>query len=246
MAEVLTVSDLVKTYATDGQPVHAVNGVSMSVEGGEFVAILGSSGSGKSTLLHLIGGLDRPSSGSVTIEGQRVFDLSDRERTIFRRRRLGIVFQAYNLLPTLTAVENVALPRLIDGRNGPDMDSRARDLLAQVDLSHRLTHRPQAMSGGEQQRVALARAMMNDPALILADEPTGNLDTEHAKEVWNLLGRLARDQQRTIIAVTHELGAAAHADRVILIRDGKIADTFSPGKEHDAALVAARYAELAR
>lgn len=245
MAAILTVTDLHKHYLGDGGPVRAVDGVSLSVEGGHFVVIMGASGSGKSTLLHLISGLDQPTSGSILIEGRELTRLSDRELTLFRRRRLGIVFQAYNLLPTLTALENVMLPAIIEGADDRHAERRARELLERVDLGHRLTHRPQAMSGGEQQRVAVARAMMNDPALILADEPTGNLDSKHGEAIWQLLAALVREEGRTVIAVTHEAPAASFADRVVQLRDGRIIhDTPTSGEKH-AKPAATRYAELA-
>jgi len=244
MACILEAVDVRKQFATDAAPVTALDGVSIDADSGEFVSIMGASGSGKSTLLHLLGGLDQPTSGRIIIEGHDLTRMDDRRRTLFRRRRLGIIFQAYNLLPTLTALENVALPSIIDGADGAGAQKRARDLLAGVDLEHRLAHRPQAMSGGEQQRVAIARALMNDPAIVLADEPTGNLDTAHAEEVWRALATLAKANQKTVIAVTHESAGAAFADRVIVIKDGRITGQITPGGEGHAALVATRYAEL--
>ena len=244
MAVVLTVTHLSKRFAGGGGGVLALDDVSVTIERGTFVAIMGASGSGKSTLLHLIGGLDRPTGGSIVVEGGDIARMSDRERTLFRRRRLGIVFQAYNLLPTLTALENVTLPSLIDGRDGRDVTDRARKLLEGVGLGHRLEHRPQAMAGGEQQRVAIARALMNDPALLLADEPTGNLDTRRRESIWRLLADLAHQRGRTVLAVTHEPSGATFADRVILLKDGRVAGQIEPGGEGHAALVAARYAEL--
>jgi putative ABC transport system ATP-binding protein len=244
MSTVLDIVNLRKEYRTGRETVCALGGVSLTVAQGEFVAIMGSSGSGKSTLLHLTGGLDQPTGGQVVVEGRDLAALGDRGRTLFRRRRLGFIFQAYNLLPTLSAVENVALPALIDGFAGAAQAGRAEDLLRQVDLGHRFTHRPQAMSGGEQQRVAVARAMMNDPALILADEPTGNLDSRHAESIWRLLRRLCREDGRTVVAVTHEAAGATFADRVIFLKDGSLVGSVEPGGEGHAALVAARYTEL--
>ncbi|RJP36105.1 MAG: ABC transporter ATP-binding protein [Phycisphaerales bacterium] len=244
MAAVLVVRDVRKEFPTDAQAVRALDGVSLTVDEGEFVCIMGASGSGKSTLLHLVGGLDRPTSGSITIEGRDITRMSDRERTLFRRRRMGVIFQAFNLLPTLTAVENVALPSIIDGSDGREVTKRARSLLEELDLGHRGTHRPQAMSGGEQQRVAIARALMNDPAIVLADEPTGNLDTRHGEEVWRALATMSRARGKTVIAVTHESAGATFADRVVVIKDGRIAGQIEPGGEGHAALVATRYAEL--
>ncbi len=244
MNGVLQVKELRKVYQSGGDPVHALAGLSLEVGQGEFVAVMGSSGCGKSTLLHLIGGLDQPTAGSIMIEGHDLGRMSDRKRTLFRRRRLGFVFQAFNLLPTFCALENVILPAMIAGRDGPAVDERARDLLSQVDLAHRLDHRPQALSGGEQQRVAIARAMMNAPAMLLADEPTGNLDTHHSEAIWRLLAGLAKDRGRTVVAVTHESSGATFADRVVFLKDGRIVGSCEPGGEGHAAMVASRYTEL--
>ena len=245
MAAILEASDLWKDYVLGAEVVHALAGLSLTVESGRFVAIMGASGSGKSTLLHLLGGLDVPTGGRIVVEGRDLGSMGDRERTLFRRRRLGIVFQAFNLLPTLTAAENVALPLMVDGQAWSSIEKQTASLLKLVDLEHRREHRPQAMSGGEQQRVAIARALINDPAIVLADEPTGNLDSKHSEEIWRLLGRLARQQGRTVLAVTHEAAVAAYADRVVVLKDGRVVGEFAPPKEADAALVATRYAELA-
>ncbi len=245
MNQALQVSSLRKDFNSGGEPVRALADVSLTVEEGEFLAIMGASGSGKSTLLHLVGGLDKPTAGTIRIEGRDLGGMSDRQRTLFRRRRLGIVFQQYNLLPNLSAMENVALPAIIDGVPVAMVDQRTADLLELVDLGHRRSHRPQAMSGGEQQRVAIARALMNDPALLLADEPTGNLDSRHGEAIWALLKRLANRDGRTVLAVTHEPTGAAYADRVIMIKDGRIAGEMRPDGEGHAAHVAACYAELA-
>ena len=236
--------DVRKQYATEAASVDALAGVSIRVAPGEFLSIMGASGSGKSTFLHLVGGLDQPTSGRIIIEGREITAMGDYERTLFRRRRIGLIFPSYNLLPTLSALENVALPSIIDGVDGADVQARARQLLCDADLENRLTHRPQALSGGEQQRVAIARAMMNDPALILADEPTGNLDTRHAAEVWRALATQSKAHNKTVIAVTHESAGATFADRVIVLKDGRIAGEFQPGGEGHAALVATRYTEL--
>jgi putative ABC transport system ATP-binding protein len=243
-ARVLEVVDLCKTYDTGGERIRALAGVSLAVCEGEFVTVMGASGSGKSTLLHLIGGLDKPTSGSIIIGGRDLSRMNDRQRTLFRRRRLGVVFQAYNLLPTLSAVENVALPAFLDDAPDGEIEQRAARLLDSVSLSHRATHRPQAMSGGEQQRVAIARALMNDPVLLLADEPTGNLDTHHGTSIWRLLASLVREGDRTVVAVTHEADAASFADRVIVLKDGGMVGEILPGGEDHASLVATRYREL--
>ncbi len=244
--DLVVVDDLHKHYRLGAEDVHALRGVSLAVRAGEFVAIMGASGSGKSTLLHLIGGLDLPDQGSIRIAGEDLTRMSDRQRTLFRRRRIGIVFQAYNLLPTLTAYENVCLPLMVDGQSPADIDARARELLARVHLSHRVEHQPTALSGGEQQRVAIARSLLNRPDLLLADEPTGNLDPTAAADIWALLRGLADERQTTIVMVTHEAAAAANADRVLVLRDGQLVGQIDTKGQRDSALVASRYQELAR
>ncbi len=245
MATILRIDDLHKEYRTGHQIVHALRGVSLTVEAGRFVAIMGASGSGKSTLLHLAGGLDLPTRGTVEVEGHVLSEMSDRQRTLFRRRRLGVIFQSYNLLPTLTARENIALPMLVDGVSGNSAEARTDELVRMVHLENRATHRPQAMSGGEQQRIAIARALLNDPAIILADEPTGNLDSGNAVEIWQLLRRLTRELGKTVLMVSHEAAGAAHADEVVVLKDGEVVGRIEPADENDAALVANRYQELA-
>jgi putative ABC transport system ATP-binding protein len=242
---IVSAQQLQKVYGTAGDRVTALAGVDLEVPRGQFCAIMGASGSGKSTLLYLIGGLTRPTAGSVHVEGRDLATMSDRDCTVFRRRRLGIVFQEYNLLPTLTARENVALPVLLEGRSVDGLRARIDELLAAVHLSPRAEHRPDALSGGEQQRVAIARALLNDPAILLADEPTGNLDSRQSVEIWSLLRRFAREQNKTILMVTHEAQGAAYADRVIVLKDGRIVGTIAPRGEGDGAVVAARYQELA-
>jgi putative ABC transport system ATP-binding protein len=243
---ILAVEGVHKHYYTGGTDVHALRAVSFQARRGEFLAIMGASGSGKSTLLHLIGGLDLPDEGRITIEGRDIHRLSDRQRTLFRRRRLGIVFQAYNLLPTLTAAENVALPLMVDGRSPDEMNRRVDELIRLVRLEHRATHRPGALSGGEQQRVAIARALLTDPALVLADEPTGNLDSANAEVIWELLARLAREWHKTIVMVTHEAAGAAFAQRVLVLKDGQIVGEILTAECRDAAELAIRYQEIAR
>ncbi len=233
-----------KVYDSSGEAVAALDGIDLEVETGEFCAIMGASGSGKSTLLHVIGGLTRPTSGTLLVGGRDLSAMSDAERTMFRRRRLGIIFQEYNLLPTLTAQENVALPILVDGQPVAAYRARVDELLRVVHLEARAHHRPDALSGGEQQRVAIARALLNDPAIILADEPTGNLDSKQSAEIWVLLRNIADEQKKTILMVTHEAHGAAYADRIIVLRDGAILGTLHPEPTHDAAQVAAAYSEL--
>jgi len=243
-AIVVDVAELRKEYVTQKQTVVALDDLTLQVHRGRLTAIMGASGSGKSTLLHLIGGLTAPTSGSVVVEGKDLGRLSDRARTIFRRRRLGIIFQEYNLLPTLSARENVALPRLVDGVSGDAAYARADELLEVVHLAHRRDHRPDALSGGEQQRVAIARALLNDPVIILADEPTGNLDSKQSLEIWKLLRRIADEQGKTILMVTHEAHGAAYADDCVVLRDGKILGRLEPKGSADAALVATGYQNL--
>ena len=245
MTTVLEARKLTKEYRGGGETVCALRGIDLTVEQGQFIAVMGASGSGKSTLLHLMGGLDLPTSGQLLVEGSDISRMSDRARTLFRRRRVGIIFQAFNLLPTLSAAENVTLPLLVDGVGAPSLESKAQELLQMVDLAHRQTHRPQALSGGEQQRVAIARALANDPLIVLADEPTGNLDSRHSEEIWRLLRRLADDRGCTVIAVTHEAAGAAYTDRAIVLKDGSIVGEIQADGQGDAALVAAGYAKLA-
>ena len=244
---ILEIAGLRKAFRTGGEPVHALRGVELTVPAGAFVSIMGASGSGKSTLLHLIGGLDRPDDGTLRVEGRDIARLSDRERTLFRRRRLGIVFQQYNLLPTLTARENIGLPLLIDGKAASEIGRRVDELVSLVRLGHRASHRPDAMSGGEQQRVAIARALLNDPALILADEPTGNLDSTSATEIWRLLAQLSGELGKTVVMVTHEAAAAAFSSVVHVLKDGRFVGDIEPDGtgSGDAAALAARYQELA-
>ena len=245
MSKVLQVDNLSKTYHLGQEVIRALGGVSLEVEAGQLVAIMGASGSGKSTLLHLCGGLDLPTSGRVLVEGQDITRMSDRQRTLFRRRRMGIIFQAYNLLPTLTAAENIAVPLLVDGQPLTNLRQRVEEMARLVHLEKRLNHRPQAMSGGEQQRVAIARALLNDPALVLADEPTGNLDSIHAVEIWKLLARLAHELNKTVLMVTHEPAAASYADITYVLKDGLIVGTIEKVEPGNAALVATRYTQLA-
>jgi len=238
------VTDVQKHYELEGETIRAVDGVSMSVAAGAFVAVMGPSGSGKTTLLHLIGGLDVPDRGRIEIAGRAINEMTDAERTVFRRRHVGVVFQAYNLFPNLTALENVMLPYLVDSKAADSTRQRATEMLGRVHLDKRLSHRPALMSGGEQQRVAIARALMLDPVLLLADEPTGNLDPTSSRDVWQLMRNLCVEFDTTVIMVTHEAVAAAQADRVLMIRGGQIVGDVETRGGGDEALVASRYAQL--
>lgn len=217
---VLEVKDLCKVYGEGDTAVHAVDHVSFEVEKGEFVAIVGASGSGKSTLMNLIGGIDRPTAGKVIIDGEDLYALSESERAIFRRRNIGMIFQFYNLIPTLTAEENIMLPFLLDKRR-PEK-AKVKDLLALLGLEARATHLPSALSGGQQQRVSIGRALINDPAFILADEPTGNLDSQSGREVMALLQMANRKYHQTVLLITHDERIALSADRILTIGDGKL------------------------
>lgn len=219
---VLEASQLKKRYQLGIHEVYALNGIDFEVAAGEFVAIMGPSGSGKSTLLHLLGGLDVPTSGTVTLAGQPLSSLDDQRATLARRRNIGFVFQFFNLLPTLTAEENILLPLMIDGKNPADFKDRLDHLIALVGLEERRTHKPDQLSGGEQQRVALARALITQPAILLADEPTGNLDSNTGKTIMELLRRSCDSLNQAIVVVTHDARAAAYADRVVFLRDGQV------------------------
>jgi putative ABC transport system ATP-binding protein len=215
---------LTKIHGQGAAAVTALDGVNLQVQAGEFVAVMGPSGCGKSTLLQLVGGLDRPTAGDVLIAGQGLAQLSDDALSALRRRTIGFVFQAYNLIPVLNAVENVALPLILDGMRPAEATQRAAAWLDQLGLGDRRDHRPDQLSGGQQQRVAIARALVADPALILADEPTGNLDSRAAGEIAELLRRIAADYGRTIVMVTHDPRIAAHAGRIVFLKDGTVAD----------------------
>jgi putative ABC transport system ATP-binding protein len=219
---ILEATQLWKRYKLGEHPVNALAGVDFAVERGDFVAIMGPSGSGKSTLLHLLGGLDRPSDGEITLDGLRLSILDDDRATLARRHNVGFVFQFYNLLPTLTAEENITLPLIIDGQNPAKLRERVDSLLKLVGLTDRRHHKPDQLSGGEQQRVAIARALVTHPAIVLADEPTGNLDSKTGTAIMELLRRSRDELRQTIIIVTHDPRAAAYADRVVILGDGQI------------------------
>jgi putative ABC transport system ATP-binding protein len=222
---VLEARELAKTYGEGHARVEALRGIDLAVQAGEFLAIMGPSGSGKSTLLHLLAGVEQPTSGQVLLEGRDLAQLDDDERTLIRRRRMGFVFQHFNLLPTLTAAENVTLPLLLDGVSPSEARERGTAALTLVNMEHRQTHLPSELSGGEQQRVAVARALVIQPALLLADEPTGNLDSDAGQQVVDLLRRLVRERRQTIVIVTHDAQVAAQADSIVHVRDGRLEPT---------------------
>lgn len=218
--EILKVENLTKVYGKGENEVRALNGVSFSVEKGDFVAIIGPSGSGKSTLLHTLGGVDRPTGGKVLVNGQDVYSRSDEQIAVFRRREVGLIYQFYNLIPVLNVEENMSLPVLLDGRN-VNRD-RLRELIRELDLVGREKHLPNQLSGGQQQRVSIGRALMNSPLIVLADEPTGNLDSKNSHEIVELLNRMNREYNQTLIMITHDESIALQARRIIAIEDGKI------------------------
>jgi putative ABC transport system ATP-binding protein len=226
---VLETRNVVKEYRLGEVPVAALAGVDFSVERGEFVAIMGPSGSGKSTLLHILGGLDAPTAGEVILAGQPLAKLGDDQITRVRRQKVGFIFQFYNLLPTLTALENVALPLLIDGQPLAGYRARIDELLKLVGLAERADHRPDQLSGGQQQRVAIARAFVNNPEIVLADEPTGNLDSRSGTAILELLQHTCRELQATIAMVTHDPRAASFANRVVFLQDGRIVHELGRG-----------------
>ena len=218
--EILKVENLTKVYGKGENEVRALNGVSFSVEKGDFVAIIGPSGSGKSTLLHTLGGVDRPTGGKVLVNGQDVYSRSDEQIAVFRRREVGLIYQFYNLIPVLNVEENMSLPVLLDGRN-VNRD-RLRELIRELDLVGREKHLPNQLSGGQQQRVSIGRALMNSPSIVLADEPSGNLDSKNSHEIVELLKRMNREYNQTLIMITHDESIALQARRIIAIEDGKI------------------------
>jgi putative ABC transport system ATP-binding protein len=248
MPPILEARNLTKRYQLGETEVEALRGVSLSVEAGEFVALMGPSGSGKSTLLQLLGGLDRPTEGEVVLDGEVVSRLSDDAATRLRRDKTGFVFQFFNLIPLLDVTENIALPFTIAGqdtRNG-ELAARIEDVIALVDLGDKARHKPDQLSAGEQQRVAVARALVTSPALLFADEPTGNLDYTTGSEILDALWRSCVDRGQTIVLVTHDSKAAAYADRVLVIEDGRIHDEIALGRReiHDATPLIARLAQL--
>lgn len=218
--EILKVENLTKVYGKDNNKVVALDNVSFTVEKGEFIAIVGASGSGKSTLLHLIGGVDTPTSGKVFIDGQDIYKLNSDKLAIFRRREVGLIYQFYNLIPILTAEENITLPLELDNRKVDKFE--LNEIIKLLGLERRRNHLPNELSGGQQQRTSIGRAIITKPAIILADEPTGNLDSKASEEVVTLLQKMNKDYKQTIIMITHNLEIASYADRIITIEDGKI------------------------
>lgn len=222
-----------KSFTLGDRVVRAIRGVDLAIEDPGFYAIMGRSGSGKSTLLHMLSAMDRPDSGEIIVSGHQVHQMSERESTRFRREEIGVIFQAFNLIPTMSAVENVQLPGLLSGRLSKSLSDRSHELLDLLGLADRAEHRPEALSGGEQQRVAIARALLYQPAVVFADEPTGNLDTNASELVWSMLQRIAREEKVTVIMVTHEPEAASYCERIFVMNDGVIAGTIENPNAHD-------------
>lgn len=218
--DILKVENLCKTYGKGETQVHALDHISFTVEKGQFVAVVGSSGSGKSTLLHILGGVDRPTSGKVIVDNEDVYQLNETNLAIFRRRQVGLIYQFYNLIPILNVTENITLPILLDGKK-PEQ-AYLNELIDTLGLKDRVLHLPNELSGGQQQRVSIGRALMNHPAILLADEPTGNLDSKASKEIIELLKLSNQKYHQTIIMITHDQNLALHADRIISLEDGKI------------------------
>src|SRR5437879_524957 len=239
----LVVENATKQFHQGDRVVDALAGVSLEVQRGQFLAVMGASGSGKSTLLHLMAGLATPHEGRVLINGQDLSVLSDYDLTLFRRRQIGLVFQSFNLIPTLSAEENIALPLLLEGRKPCEITAKVEELLSRLGMASRRGHRPDALSGGEQQRVAIGRALVSEPAVILADEPTGNLDSSNSKAVCELLRDLSVIHGRTIVMVTHEPSVAVYAQEVAVLKDGKLIERFPI---EGAQELAVKYQEVLR
>lgn len=228
----LKLEQVTKTYRRGQQELHALKAVSLEVRRGEFLVIMGPSGSGKSTCLHLLGALDRPTSGQVLFEGNPLQTMSDEQLAAWRRQKIGLVFQFFHLLPTMSAEENVALPLLLDGRPKKEALAKATPLLEAVGLGNRASHRPTELSGGQMQRVAIARALINSPAVLLADEPTGNLDSASGQEIMKLLKSFQEQFSQTVVMVTHDPRATEYADRVVRVRDGEVESIAEGARSH--------------
>jgi putative ABC transport system ATP-binding protein len=241
----LCVERLTKRFRQGNTTIEALKDISLCIERGQFVAVMGASGSGKSTLLHVMAGLTRPDEGQIAVDGHDLAAMSDYQLTLFRRRHIGLVFQAFNLIPTLSAQDNILLPALADGR-ARLVDGQMESLLGRLGLADRRRHRPDAMSGGEQQRVAIARAMIGEPSIILADEPTGSLDSVTGQSICRLLQELCQEQGRTIVVVTHEPAVAVWAERIIVLKDGRVLTEFPTEKSRDAHVLAAHYQDIVR
>jgi putative ABC transport system ATP-binding protein len=242
----LVVENVQKNFRQGERMVAALAGISLDVNQGQFMAVMGASGSGKSTLLHLMAGLTPPDSGRVLINGTEIHGMSDHQLTLFRRRHIGLVFQSFNLIPTLTAEENIALPLMLDGKSGIEIAKKVGQLLDILNIARRRHHRPDAMSGGEQQRVAIGRALVSDATVILADEPTGNLDSVNSRSVCELLRDLCGIHNKSIVMVTHEPSVAAFAQEVAVLKDGKLVCKFPIEKKDAGEHLAARYQECIR
>ena len=237
----LSLENVSKSYGQGSRRVTALHDITLDVARGNFIAIMGASGSGKSTLLHLMAGLTQADAGTVSINGQNLNGMSDKELTRFRRDQIGLVFQSFNLIPTITAAENILLPLRLSHHATTADETRATEILTMLGLDHRRHHRPDALSGGEQQRVAIGRALMNDPAVLLADEPTGNLDSVSSRSVCELLRDLCTAHGKTIVMVTHEPTVAAYASEVVIIKDGRLIDRFATEAIGDSQALALRY-----
>ena len=236
--------DVQKSFAIGNHSVQALRGIDLSIDTPGFYAIMGRSGSGKSTLLHMLSAMDRPDSGEVHVSGHAVHSMSESEATMFRRKEIGVIFQAFNLIPTMSALENVQLPGLLSGDQSKALVSRSHELLELLGLADRSTHRPEALSGGEQQRVAIARALLYKPAVIFADEPTGNLDTSASAMVWSMLRDVANEHEVTVIMVTHEPEAASYCEKIYVMGDGKIVGVLDAEGGLDAGTIATRTQHL--
>lgn len=239
----LSLEQASKQFRQGEVTIEALKSVSLTITRGEFVAVMGASGSGKSTLLYVMAALTRLDHGRVLVDGQDLSAMSDRQRTLFRRRHIGLVFQAFNLIPTLTAEDNILLPLLAAGQKDPG-NGQLDNLLARLDLGPRRRHRPDALSGGEQQRVAIARALVTDPSIILADEPTGSLDSVSGQNICRLLQELCREQKRTIVVVTHEPSVAIWAQRIMVLKDGRVLTQFKTANISDLHSLAAYYQDI--